>query len=72
MPKHATPLPQHTSQLQPALRPNLETENSQESIRMSSFIDFDPIDPEGDLKMTSPTPTLPTEAKARKTSLDEV
>jgi len=72
-PQHATTLPQATSQLQPLLRPVLTAENSQESIRMSSFIDFESNDPEDDnLKMISTTPTKSAEDRARRADLDEV
>jgi hypothetical protein len=69
-----TPLPQNTSQ--PQVHPNsrLATEGSQDSMRMSSFIDFDAADAaeEEDLKMILPKPTLPHDGPSRKAMMDEV
>ncbi len=71
--QHATPLPQNTTQLQPPLRPSLTAENSQDSVRMSSFIDFEENEPEEDnMKMISSKPSMPEGGRSKNPDVDEV
>jgi hypothetical protein len=67
-----TPLPQNESQPQ-VDNPIRATENSQDNMRMSSFVDFDAADAEEeDLEMILPKPTLPPSGAARKAMINEV
>jgi hypothetical protein len=69
-----TPLPQNTSQPQVHPDSRLATEGSQDSLKMSSFIDFDAAGAaeEEDLKMILPKLALPRDGPARKALVDEV
>jgi hypothetical protein len=68
-----TPLPQNESRPQVHLIPTQATESSQDSMRMSSFVDFDAAGTEEeDLEMILPKPTLPPTGPARKAMIDEV
>lgn len=68
-----TPLPQNASQPQILPNPNSLTKGSQDSMRMSSFVDFDAADAEEeDLKMILPKPTLLLSDPARKAMIDKV
>lgn len=68
-----TPLPQNESQPQAILDSTRAAENSQESMGMSSFVNFDAAGAEEeDLKTILPKPTLPPSGAARKAMIDEV
>jgi len=68
-----TLLPQNESQPQVDVNPMRAPENSQDSIRMASFVDFDAASAEEeDLKMILPKPTLSLSGAARKAMIDEV
>lgn len=74
--QHATPIQQSTSQLQPFLRPTLEAEGSQDSLRMSSFVDFESNEAEEredeNLQMISPKPFDCPESRAGSIDMAEV
>ena len=76
--KHATPLLQNTSQPQLHLRPSLLTESSQDSVRMSSFIDLSMLESqekkedEKELELISPTSTSPGQDPARSEYVKQV
>ena len=71
--QHATPIPNDTSQLQPPLPPALVAETSQDSVRMSSFIDFEAQESEKDKpEMISAEPNISAEKRLGKEAVLEV
>ena len=75
--KHATLLLQNNSQPQLPLRPSLMTENSQDSVRMSSFIDSSMLESQEnkeaeELNLILPTSASPGQDPARSEYMMQV
>jgi hypothetical protein len=71
--QNVTPLPQNLSPTQTHASPKPVVEGSQDSMRMSSFVDFDAAGiEEEDMKPILPQPALPPAGAERKAMIDEV
>jgi hypothetical protein len=66
------PILNNTSQLQPPLNPALVSEASQDSVRMSSFIDFGSNDSEDNLKALPAESTNSPKHRLGKEAMDKV